>query len=269
MKRHFGRIVPFLLAVLLICSASCGKQQPSETEAPAETAKPAATPSAGIGREEPPEAEPKEFTICIDPGHGFKDGGCAEGVYPDGTLEKDITMAVAVKLKAALEERGFKTMLTHDGVNKPEAALYDNLYSAQERIPDVNAAAPDYFISLHVDIYDEDPTISGIRVYYIQSSYKTSTLSGPFAELIVNAIAEESLDGSKPQLVNMEYSGYSYAVIRETTMPACLIEMGFASNETDRENLVDEVWQNAFVRGVAKGISACFESISEPEDSNQ
>ena len=121
----------------------------------------AAEPSVGIGRPEEKETEPavvyekKNYTICVDPGHGFVDGGTGEGVFEDGILEKDVNFAVAGKLAEFLEIRGFDVIMTHDGKNIPKADTNGNkIFNAEERAAYANTLDIDYFVSIHSAISD-------------------------------------------------------------------------------------------------------------------
>ena len=81
-----------------------------------------AEPSDGVGRLMPDPITPKSFTVCIDPGHGFLDGGCGDGYFENGILEKDITLSISKKLNEALGLLGFNIIMTHDGTTFPKTS---------------------------------------------------------------------------------------------------------------------------------------------------
>lgn len=264
------------MAVLcILMTAACENHNLTDPAASLpETEDVAAMPAEGIGREEtvPIPVEKKPFTVCIDPGHGFIDGGAGQlpdgtYFYEDHTLEKDITMSIAKKLKDSLELQGFTTIMTHDGETIPAGDTNQNdIYSITERCVDINRMNPDYLISIHADSTDDD-SVNGIRLYYMQSGVKINRYSGDFASAIAHTLSVEMPDGKRPQTIDQTDDPYnSFAAVRDTKMPAVLIEVGFMSNESDREKINDEKWQKQFAASVAAGVTACYESIGESYD---
>ena len=138
-----NRIIVLLGLIALIGAVlfmtSCSETTASEKKYSIMLSK-GAEPSGGIGREnkEPiaPEIvyEPKNYTICVDPGHGFVDGGTGENIFENGVLEKDITIAVSKLLRTYLEERGFEVIMTHDGINVPSADVNGNNISIRKSV---------------------------------------------------------------------------------------------------------------------------------------
>lgn len=146
MKQKAKILLP-LLASLLFLSCAAGGDGGLAAEIPP------AVPAMGVGRVtasektapapvgEAPDSSPKpepvtkteivlerDLLVCIDPGHGFEDGGSGASeasFYPDGTLEKDVTITVAGLLKDALEKEGFRTVMTHDGESIPAEYNWD------------------------------------------------------------------------------------------------------------------------------------------------
>lgn len=103
-------------------------------------------------------------TIVIDPGHGGKDPGA---IGPQGTMEKEITLDVARRLKRRLETKSaFKIYLTRDT---------DKTISLHERVNFANDVGADLFISIHVNSIPKD-TINTIETYYFGPSSDEETL---------------------------------------------------------------------------------------------
>jgi len=240
----------FLTGMLLV---SCGRPA---TEA--ETKEPApGYPSIGVGRPSTEvSSEDAGITICIDPGHGFDDVGCSSDYLADEKEEKDMTLQYAKALKEELEQMGYTVLLTHDGNTFPEEfnTYKNNIFSASERAVYVNSLDVDYLVSLHCDTFDEDSSIGGIRVYYYDSPVKTDTFSDAVANSISAYLAKEFPDVKAPAV----HDNQPYVVLRETTMAASLLEIGFISNRTDAENIQNPEWQEKFISGVAEGINGYF-----------
>ena len=153
-------------AVLMACTVltACGTETAHEENSKKERVRQPATPSIGVSRIMPVVYEPKSFTVMIDPGHGFEDGGTGDKVLPDGILEKDINLAIANYLKEVLSTYGFQIVMTHDGNTFPQSVNTDNnnRFRPEERVAYANQHDIDYYISIHVNSHT-DPSASGAR----------------------------------------------------------------------------------------------------------
>lgn len=243
--------IPIFLLIMGTLLLSCSPKENTDTK------RKQGYPSLGVGRST--QAEPVEdngITICIDPGHGFDDVGCSSDYLTDDREEKDMTLQYAKALADALENLGYTVMLTHDGETFPQDYNFNdnNIFSVDERAAYVNTLDVDYFVSLHCDTFDEDSSVGGIRVYYYDSDVKTVTYSDAVANSISAYLAKEFPEDKVPSV----HDNQSYLVLRETTMAASLIEIGFISNQTDAENIQDAAWQEKFIAGVAAGIDGYF-----------
>lgn len=261
-KERFLAIAVFLFALLLLCS-SCGKSKAHDKVADDTDVTRLGVPSNGLGREteiediiEEPE---KGITICIDPGHGFIDGGCGEEF---GIIEKNITLAISNLLGEYLEELGYDTVFTHDGETFPLSAVDDGnqIFNPNERVAYANTLDIDYFVSIHVNSYVQDTSVSGVRIYYVQNNKKTDSNSEPIAHDIADALNREMPLAIAPRVEKQEKN--SYAVIRETKTAASLIEIGFVTNKDDAENMVNEEWQKQLAKAIADGINDFFSEQS-------
>ncbi len=260
-KIVYKTIAAVLPALLL---GSCGvigeERVPKETER-AEVVQ-AATPSVGVGRDFPEETMPpiseNAPIICIDPGHGFDDGGTSSE-FMGGLNEDDITLAVSLMLEEELKKLGYQTVLTHDGKEFPVTSAYDNnnKYKPQERVAFANTVEMDYYVSIHCNAHTNSAAY-GTRIYYFDGPVKIEHTSGVIAEHINRGILSSLEPGSYSSVIEMTEG--VYYVIRETKVPASLIEMGFVTNEADAEKMLDADWQRSFARGVAAGIDSYYRS---------
>lgn len=267
-KRRLCRsLFAALLAGVMLLGTACGSEESAEKKSHYSASTKAAEPSIGIGRDleakkasEP--VEPKDYTICIDPGHGFVDGGTGEGVFEDGVLEKDVNLAVAKLIAEKLEALGYKTIMTHDGVNLPKADTNGNqIFNPAERVAYANSLDIDYFVSIHVNAID-DTSVGGMQIYYEQNWRKVNEWSEPIAECITDCLASAFPEAKETKVWGNE-EDKTLAVTRETTAAASLIEIGFCTNETDRNNMTDPEWQTTFAEAVADGINAFFSKLKK------
>ncbi len=174
-------------------------------------------------------------TVVIDAGHGGDD----EGTAYDGVKEKEVVLDIALALKEELEERGFSVLLTRTD---------DTLYSLLERAEIANQAKADLFLSIHVDYYEDDAAINGLTCHYMQGSAEGTQLASVMEETI-RALGITDV---------RESIGSDFSVLRNTEMPALLIETGFLSNGGDREKLSQREYRRELAKAIADGAAEIF-----------
>ncbi len=207
--------------------------------------------------------------ICIDPGHGFKDKGSSSEYIGDKT-ESDINLAFSLKLKAALEAKGFTVKLTHDGMAIPTGFDYDgdNIFSAtevsssngeyiSERRDYAHSLNPDFFVSVHCDTFSTDEA-KGMRLYYERSNSASAAAS----DALITYMA--SLQ-NKYETTTRKYpkeGGDVFAVIKgwAADTPAILAELGFITNPKDASNLLSDEWMSDAATAYANAIADYFDN---------
>ena len=177
-------------------------------------------------------------TICIDAGHGGKDPGACAG----GIREKDIALDVAKKIRAHLQAVGYGVILTRE---------QDKFVSLGNRAAEANMWGADLFVSVHCNSAS-NASANGMEVYVHTSRGADSTRAA-------HAIYDRLLPASG--LRGRGVKAKDLAVLRETAMPAVLIELGFISNDGDRAKLVSEEWQKCAAEAIAAGI---MEAVGKP-----
>ena len=214
---------------------------------------------------EEPQREPSEkkgITICVDPGHGYEDGGTSSEFLGD-VLEKDITLSVSMLVKEELELRGFDVILTHDGENFPKASNDDgnNRFKPQERAAYANSLGNsiDYYLSIHCNSFDS-PDVSGLIVYYADEAAKGTVGDLDIATVISDTIKEDFED------YKVTLNTFPYYVIRYTRVPASLIELGFVTNEDDAQKMLDEEWQAKMAASIADGLDMYYSGTADTSD---
>jgi N-acetylmuramoyl-L-alanine amidase len=242
-----------------------------QTETPGASA---ATPAPA----QPPPAEPPLLdlpspgglrTIVIDPGHGGDDTG-AKGAA--GTLEKNVTLAIARKLKAALESRlGVRVLLTRDG---------DQNVAVDQRAAVANNNKADLFLSIHASA-SVRLSASGAEVFSIGASDDASRTAQAAPEslpvlgggnrdievipwenaqarfLAQSASLARSLAAAMREHVAMSPRPLIQAPLRVlvgANMPAVLVETGFLTNIAQEKQLAGDEYQNAIVQALVDGI---------------
>ena len=167
--------------------------------------------------------------VVIDPGHGGYDTGASYG----GFEEKDVNLVIAEKLKKSLEDVGITVFLTRDN---------DNFLSLAERVEITNSIKPDVFISIHGNALITSRVIRGVETYYWTSqSYK-------LAYFVHKNIL------SHINIPDHYIRRAQFYVIRHTSVPAVLAELGFLSNRDDRKLLTTSTTQDEYAKALTEAI---------------
>lgn len=174
-------------------------------------------------------AIPEKVTVVLDAGHGGEQPGC---VIND-VMEKDITLSIVLLLQEKLESEGVTVILTRDA---------DEDVSLSRRSEIANSVGANYFVSIHCNSYEEDLSVKGFECYYYQSDEskelaKVITLSADNHLISTRKVKEEN-----------------YIVLRDTVIPAVLIEVGFMTNEQERAQLLSPEYQELLAETIANGI---------------
>ncbi|MCQ4925714.1 N-acetylmuramoyl-L-alanine amidase family protein [Tissierella carlieri] len=181
--------------------------------------------------------------IVIDAGHGGKDPGATS---INKRREKDLNLSVSLKLNDALKAQGYNTIMTRDT---------DEFIDLYERARIANDNYADVFVSIHGNSHD-NKSIAGIQVLYCPAtqSEKKEIDQHPFAKIIMDELlkATGAVDKGIIQRPNL-------VVLRETKMPAVLVETGFLSNSAEENLLFTEEYQYKIVNAIIKGIEKYFE----------
>ncbi len=172
-----------------------------------------------------------KIVVVIDPGHGGPDPG-AIGI--SGLQEKEIVMDISRQVAAALEQQGVQAVLTRT-TNNVDVDLEPRV-SLAERI---NATL---FVSIHANsISLSRPDISGLETYYYQSG-------AGLARSIHNSV----LQGTGVQDRGVRTA--RFYVLRKTSMPSVLVEVGFVTGRDDASKLSTSAYRKQMADSIARGI---------------
>ena len=163
----------------------------------------------------------QNITVVIDPGHGGQDKG-ATGI--SGLKEKNVNLTVALYLEELLRARGFNVVMTRKN---------DTSLTLAERAALAEKAKADLFISIHANASLYNKYASGTETYYYQNK-KTSPQSLYLASLIQQEVS------AVLKLPNLGVKKAPFHVLRETSMPAALVELAFLSNAVDETILASD-----------------------------
>lgn len=186
------------------------------------------------------------YTIVIDPGHGGVDGGA---VGADGTSEKEITLAVSQKIKHYLQHAGANVYLTRE--TDTDLASEDTKGFSRRKSEDIRNRLrfihdrdADLFLSIHLNAMPS--TIwRGAQSFY----YPKFPESKHLAKMIQAEIIEHMRNTTRQALPLKSIYLLKYAEI-----PGALIELGFLSNEVERELLKDDTYQDQLAASIYDGV---------------
>ena len=177
-----------------------------------------------------PEIEKiKGKVIIIDPGHGGNDTGALRG----SILEKDLTLQIATKVRNILKETGLQSIIM--------PRTDDRTLTLDDRVQTSNNSHADIFVSIHINASVKSE-IHGIEThYYTERGYEVAKVIHKELMKNVNAM-DRGLFKSR------------FYVINHTEAPSVLLELGFISNDSERNALTSEQRQNDSAKAIADGI---------------
>lgn len=197
-----------------------------------------ATPAGSLIN--PPDAP----TVVIDVGHGGTDRG-ARGHLPY-CEEKKICLLTARLVRQYLDQLGYHVVMTRNT---------DHFIPLPKRVEIASQADANIFVSVHFNS-SRSPEAQGIEVFFCDSKEDKirTTASRKLADSILSRVIRRTSANSRGVKKGNFY------VIRETSMPAVLVEGGFISNPEERNLLKSRDYQEKLARGIADGIDQYFKA---------
>ncbi|KOP64833.1 N-acetylmuramoyl-L-alanine amidase [Bacillus sp. FJAT-18019] len=170
--------------------------------------------------------------VVIDPGHGGSDPGTISFTKKP---EKIFALALGLKVQALLQkESGIEVIMTR------ETDIYP---TRSERVKLANDLKADVFVSIHGNSVTAAPQITGTETYYYQRE-SSKELANLIHKNLIAALG----------FIDRGVKNGNYQVIRETTMSAVLLEVGFLSNKSEEEAMMSETNQNKAAQAIVDGI---------------
>ncbi len=233
------------------------------------------------GKGAPRQAPKRLIIVAIDPGHGGEDPGA---IGRRGTYEKTVTLAIAKKLKASLDdEPGMRAMLTRDD---------DYFVPLDVRVQKARRVQADLFISIHADAFTT-PSARGSSVFALSEHGATSAaarwlaqheneadliggvnigardpmLARTLLDLSQTAQISDSLRVGRSVLegigsVNTLHKGSveqaGFAVLKAPDIPSILVETAFISNPEEEQKLRDDRHQRKLADSIRSGVRRYF-----------
>ena len=195
--------------------------------------------------------------VYLDAGHGGYDPGASYF----GISEKSLTLAIQSRVKAKLEAEGYQVVTTRTS---------DTYVDLTDRSRAANASESDIFVSIHINASGSSAA-QGIETYYYQpyaeypsrinATYHANPTRLSMSDTLANAIQSSLINATGAQ--NQGVKRQTFAVLRETTAPAVLLELGFLSNPQEAARLNTSAYQETLANAIVAGIKSYYEKESK------
>lgn len=174
---------------------------------------------------------PERYLIALDAGHG----GSATGAYYENMAEKELNLAMTRKVDEILRGLGYRTLLTRTA---------DKNVGLKARSTLANQAGADIFVSIHCNAAENSPDFQGLYVYHYPGSVQGAALAQTIqaAACRFTGAVDRGIDAA------------NFSVVRESKMPAVLVETGFMTCHEELERLKNEAYQSSMAQGIAQGV---------------
>ncbi|MBC7887917.1 MAG: N-acetylmuramoyl-L-alanine amidase [Ferruginibacter sp.] len=186
-------------------------------------------------KHQPENLSLKNLTIAVDAGHGGTNTGA---VGPTGVLEKELTLAVSLKLQKALEKEGASVIMT-----RTKEQFFDN----KERILFYRDSLPDLLLSIHLNSSEDPIRVGGTGTFYRYVGFKNLSLN-IYRRILELGLREYGNTGS-----------FNFMLNSPTEYPNALVETLFLSNPEEEMKILDPEFQQQMVEKIVSGIKDFLE----------
>jgi N-acetylmuramoyl-L-alanine amidase len=183
----------------------------------------------------------EKIVVMLDAGHGGDDYGTHSLTKPV-YHEKYLNLSTTMMVKNFLQQFGFEVMLTRSD---------DTFVSLDKRSLFANEQKPRVFVSIHFNSAPS-PDAEGIEVFYYKNEADKTRMVK--SKALAQAVLDKTLLNTQAKSRGVKQGNYS--VIRETDMPAVLIEGGFLTSTAEMERIKNASYLKSLALGIAQGIQA-------------
>ncbi|HBL15049.1 MAG TPA: N-acetylmuramoyl-L-alanine amidase [Cyanobacteria bacterium UBA11162] len=195
---------------------------------------PTSFPTPPVTSPNPPISQPRvpnsRILVIVDPGHGGKDPGT---IGIGGVQEKNVILPISIEVAQILEQQGVQAILTRSD---------DTFVSLEGRVQMAERANADLFVSIHANAISlSRPEVNGLETYYYSSGQR-------LAQTVHNSILQ-SVD-----VGNRGVRQARFYVLRRSSMPSILVEVGFLTGRDDSAKLANPTYRSQMAQAIARGI---------------
>lgn len=196
-------------------------------------------------------------TVIIDAGHGGYDGGA---VAADGTLEKDINLAIAKRLDMLLRCAGIGTVMTREtdgSIHDPNCTTIrkQKISDIHNRLKIMEQTEDSVFVSIHQNHFTQTK-YHGTQVFYSGTDPRSRTLAQSIQLSVVSATQPDNTR-------TVRQSGTEIYLLYHAVRPAVMVECGFLSNPQEATLLKTPQYQAKLALAILQGILDYMEKAEE------
>ncbi|MFS0785270.1 N-acetylmuramoyl-L-alanine amidase [Shouchella sp. 1P09AA] len=174
---------------------------------------------------------PGNIRVVLDAGHG----GYDPGAVANGIQEKHVAKAYKDQVKRTLEA---------DGIDVVETRTSDEFVSLASRVNQANQAQADLFLSIHANSF-ADPSVGGFETHYYQSSREATVINREISRLNTGNRMRGTYQSN-------------FQVLRDTAIPAVLIEVGYLTNQADAQLVQTSQHQQEVSEAVRRAVQQLY-----------
>ncbi|HAB00855.1 MAG TPA: hypothetical protein DCE08_05210 [Ruminococcaceae bacterium] len=202
-------------------------------------------------------------TVIIDPGHGGLDGGA---VGYRSTVEKDINLAISLKLKTMLTACGYDVLMTRetdcmigeDEVGEKASIREKKVKDIKSRVAMIQKHPEAIVLSIHQNLFS-DGRYNGAQMFYSVKNEDSRILASFLQNRFVTMLQKDNARSIKE-------AGDNIYLMNHIDVPAVLVECGFISNGLEAANLSDDEYQNKIAFVIFAALTDYFEKDMLPEN---
>ena len=192
----------------------------------------------------------KGQVVFIDPGHGGTDDGA---VYPysesSEVKEKDLNLAIAIRLAELLQQSGMQVVMTRQD---------DSTVQLDERVEMVNGSQAALLVSIHQDSHPDASNNGTNTIYYSSDKMSENEVASEKAAQVIQANLMKHLDTQ-----DRGTSQAKFRMLSDTQVPSIITNIGYLSNESDRELLLNPDFQQKAALALHDGITEVLAEMSK------
>lgn len=194
---------------------------------------------------------------CYEPGELYKyivvldpaGGGSDTGLTAEGVQEKDVALSVAGQVQKNLSRTDVRVYLTRTG---------DRELSEAGRLELIDQVAADLYIGIGVSKSEENPDRYGVLCYYNEDYFLPGFGNVQLADVVEREVTVASCN----RAAGLEAAG-GESLLRQITIPAAQLSVGFLSNPEERTLLGQESYQERLAKGISTAIERACQEIED------
>lgn len=185
--------------------------------------------------------------IVIDAGHGGEDGGAGA----NGVLEKNINLAIALKLRDMLKMSGYEVKMTRE----EDVSVYDSsavtvrekkVSDMKNRVHIINENSRNVLVSIHQNKFEQSK-YSGAQMFYSGNDPRSEKLAESIRQSVTSLLQPDNHR-------ELKKDGGSVYILKKAEVPAVIVECGFLSNEEEAGKLSSDKYQSQMAFAIYCGI---------------